>query len=373
MAALAVAVVAGCAAQDRHSTAREGYTTEHGGLRLVYAMASNNPGPLARAAIDRAAQIMRERLFGLGLYAPDVRSLRGELIVTLPGARPGSRAAAELGRPGRVLFYDWEPDVIGPSGKPEPTDVRVTGGSKAGLADFGLPEYQAVLRAAKRPPIIRRNDTTLGPGVYGQYYLLDDQNHRVLRGPADTVADLYADDYRPPVRPRPRVVHVNPGTTLVQASSVIGSHGGVALTEPNSWYVLDDNPVLGGADVTYSQQELSSRGKAYLRFCLKPYAEHIYQRLIMRIIQRDREAQSLGESDTEQHFAVALDDKLIVVPNVIDSAWARHFTHAADQLCSDLGEGAKISSYQLLAGLFKTPALPVRLTLISQSLLTPNG
>ena len=51
----------------------------------------------------------------------------------------------------------------------------------------------------------------------------------------------------------------------------------------------------------------------------------------------------------------------------------RRFLHAIHQSCGDIGDGAKIASYQLLAGLFKTPALPVKLALISQSLLVPSG
>ena len=70
-----------------------------------------------------------------------------------------------------------------------------------------------MLRAAKRPAILRKSDTTLAPGctpqqvggcIYGSWYLLDTKHEKVLRGPEETERNLYADNYKPPAGAKPQ-------------------------------------------------------------------------------------------------------------------------------------------------------------------------
>ena len=78
-----------------------------------------------------------------------------------------TRAENEVGKTAQLYFYDWEPNVIGPDGKPAPTEPTVTGGRERGLRRrTGLAEYQAVLRAAKRPPILRKTRHDLAAGLH---------------------------------------------------------------------------------------------------------------------------------------------------------------------------------------------------------------
>ena len=57
----------------------------------------------------------------------------------------------------------------------------------------------------------------VGGCIYGQWYLLDTTHQKVLRGPEDTVANLYSDGYKPPPGVKTKTVRVNPGTVLAQA------------------------------------------------------------------------------------------------------------------------------------------------------------
>ena len=235
-----------------------------GGVELIYQGKPTAQAKVDAESLNRAIDIMRKRVDQLGVAQPEIqRSGANEIDVALPDVKNASRAQDEVGKTAQLFFYDWEPNVIGPNGTPAPTEATVTGGRNAGAAQFGLPEYQAVLRAAKRAPVIHKNETTLAPGctpkqvggcIYGTWYLLDTKHEKVLRGPEETEQNLYADNYKPPAGATVKVVRVNPGTVLAQARPLETSPSKVTQKSPNSWYVLNDNPVLSGADIRNPQQ-----------------------------------------------------------------------------------------------------------------------
>ena len=82
------------------------------------------------------------------------------------------RREEEVGKTAQLYFYDWEPNVIGPNGEPAPTDATVDRAARTREhVDAGLPEYQAVLRAAKRPAILPPKDSdssTYQPGLHAR-------------------------------------------------------------------------------------------------------------------------------------------------------------------------------------------------------------
>ncbi|MDA0160671.1 hypothetical protein OM076_10380 [Solirubrobacter ginsenosidimutans] len=73
----------------------------------------------------KAAEILRLRVKAAGVGG-EVASGGG--VLTIPAA--GADATA----PGRFAIYDWERSVLGPDGRPVPTDDAVTGGPNAGQA-----------------------------------------------------------------------------------------------------------------------------------------------------------------------------------------------------------------------------------------------
>ncbi|HTR72608.1 MAG TPA: hypothetical protein VMG80_03355, partial [Solirubrobacteraceae bacterium] len=137
-----------------------------GGVQLVYEGKPTAQAKVDSESLERSIDIMRKRVDQLGVAQPEIqRSGAREITVSLPDVSNAARAEAEVGRTAQLYFYDWEPNVIGPTGKPAgATETTVTGGPAAGSSTYGLTEYQAVLRAAKRPPILRNSDTTWSPG-----------------------------------------------------------------------------------------------------------------------------------------------------------------------------------------------------------------
>jgi SecD/SecF fusion protein len=282
-----------------------------GGVELVYQGKPTAQSKVDTESLERAITIMRKRVDQIGVADPEIqRSGEDEIVVALPNVTNATRAQDEVGKTAQLYFYDWEPNVIGPTGQPAPTDGTVTGDattSGAGGLTAGLPEYQAVLRAEKRPPILRRSDTTWSVGctpkqvggcIYGSWYLLDTAHEKVLRGPEETEANLYADNYKPPPGSKPRVARVNPGTVLLQARPVESVSGKVTNRSPNSWYVLNDEPVLTGSDITHPQQGFDEggggTGQPNVNFGFTSHGKGVFESITKKIAHRGQEAQLPG-------------------------------------------------------------------------------
>src|SRR5436309_5905929 len=129
-----------------------------GGVQLVYEGRPTAQAKVDNESLSRAIDIMRKRVDKLGVAQPEIqRSGGSEIVVGLPDVSNAARAEKEVGKTAQLYFYDWEPNVIGPSGTPAPSEGTVTGDTTregAGGVTAGLPEYQAVLRAAKRAPVL---------------------------------------------------------------------------------------------------------------------------------------------------------------------------------------------------------------------------
>ncbi len=351
-----------------------------GGVELVYQAKPTAQSKVDSESLERAISIMRKRVDQLGVAQPEIqRSGEKEIDVALPDVSNAARAQDEVGKVAQLYFYDWEPNVIGPSGQPAPSEGTVTGDSTssgAGGVTAGLTEYEAVLRAVKRPAILRKSDTTwqqgctpaqVGDCIYGSWYLLDTKNETVLRGPEETEQNLYADGYKPPPGATVKAVRVNPGTVLVQAHPVESASGKVTNHSPNSWYVLNDEPVLTGSDITSPQQGSDeSTGQPDVTFGFTGHGKSVFEAVTKKIAHRGQEAQLPGvpHEAALQHFAVVLDGQLITVPSIDYSKYPEGIDASTG---SEISGGFTITSADELAEELQSGALPVKLVLISRS------
>ncbi len=361
-----------------------------GGVQLTYQGKPTSQAKVDTESLNRAIDIMRKRVDQLGVAAPEInRSGAEEISVALPDVSNATRAQDEVGKTAQLFFYDWEPNVIGADGKPAPSEGTVTGDSTstgAGGVTSGLTEYEAVLRAAKRPPIIRGNETTYTSGctpaqkngcLYGSWYLIDTKGQKMLcKGggkvcpPEETEQNLYADGYKPPAGTQPKAVRINPGTVIVQARPVETAGGKVTNKNPNSWYVLNDNPVLTGNDVTNPQQSFDEgaggSGQPNVTFGFTGHGKKVFEGVTKTIAVRGTEALLPGVSKEAalQHFAVVLDGQLITVPSIDPTRYPEGIDAAQG---SQISGGFTITSAQELAEELQSGALPIKLVLISRS------
>ncbi len=358
-----------------------------GGVSLIYKGTPTAQAKVNNESLERAINIMRKRVDQLGVAQPEIqRTGNAEIDVSLPDVSNARRAQEQVGKTAQLHFYDWEPNVIGPTGAPAaPGERGVTGGAEPASVASGLPEYGAILRAAKRPAILRSNDTTYQPGctpaqvndcIYGAWYLIEAKHEKVLCaggkpicGPADTESELYADGYKPPAGAKVKAVRVNPGTVLVEARSE-EFNSKITKAEPNSFYVLNDDPVLSGEDINNptqgTQSEGGGSGAPDVTFGFSSHGRKVFERVTKEIAQRGQNAQLPGVSKANaiQHFAIVLDEQVITAPSI-------NYVEYPDGIDASNGSqitgGFTLTSAQNLADELQSGALPIKLELISQS------
>jgi SecD/SecF fusion protein len=351
-----------------------------GGVELIYQAKPTAASKVDAESLNRAIDIMRKRVDQLGVSQPEIqRSGADEIDVALPDVTNAARAEDEVGKTAQLFFYDWEPNVIGPTGKPAGTgESTVTGGPRAGESQFGLPEFQAVERAEKRAPELRKTDTTWSKGctpaqiggcIYGNWYLLEPKHEKVLRGPEETEANLFTEG-KFKKGPNVKVVRVNPGTVLVQARPIETTAGKVTQKSPNSYFVMKDDPVLTGSDVKNPRQSFDEggggTGAPNVTFEFTGHGKSVFQQVTKEIAHRGQEAQlpGIGKEVAQQHFAVVLDGQLITTPSIDYTKYPEGIDASTG---SQISGGFTISSAQELAQELQSGALPIKLELISNS------
>src|SRR5215207_1146552 len=115
-----------------------------GGVQLVYqGKATAQQKTINAESIDRALDIMRQRVDAFGVAEPELARVGNDLIeVSLPGVKNAERAARQVGTTAQLYFYDWEANLLGENCKPDPTQ------SNGGTSPItGL--YQATKQASK--------------------------------------------------------------------------------------------------------------------------------------------------------------------------------------------------------------------------------
>ncbi|MFL5851814.1 MAG: preprotein translocase subunit SecD, partial [Solirubrobacteraceae bacterium] len=296
---------------------REGLDLK-GGVQLVY---QGKPTPqqpkVTQEALDRAVDIIRERVDQLGVSEPEIQRAGSDQIeVGLPDVKNAKRAIDTVGTTAQLFFYDWEPNVLGPGCKADPSDSNVTGGPGAGTAG-AISQYDAVRRAAECPA--RKGKFTTDRD---QYYLLNNKTERVVAGPQDTEAELFADRAQKKAGPNEEIAVVKPGTVVVQAQQPTGS--GLSGKGTDQYYVLRDNVALRGTDIKNPEQNFDQgaggSGQPIVTFDFTSRGREIWQDVTRRIAQRGQESlnPALGVTPdlARQHFAIVLDNRLVSVPYI---------------------------------------------------------
>ncbi len=332
-----------------------------GGVSLIYQAQPTKQSKVTSDAINRSLDIMRKRVDQLGVAEPGIqRSGSDQIDVSLPDVKNADEAAAQVGTTAQMWFYDWEGSVLGPNCKPNPSDPSITGGSAAGDAGVALSLFDAVTRGAKCPP------TNTGKESAGdKYYLVDKQAKKVLAGPEASVADLQKEALNKKIPfDEKDVVKVPQGVVIMRAEQP--DPKGKPL---NSWFVLKDQPILGGTDIKNPEQGFDNgageSGEPNVTFDFTGRGPKVWSQFTKKLAERGRDLSIGLQGDaSNQHFAISLDNELISVPQI---DWHRYPSGLGGDSGSRISGGFTIESAQRLANLLKTGALPIKLSLIQAS------
>jgi len=136
-----------------------------GGVELVYKGAPTPQSKVTPAALQRAVDVMENRVNQLGVAEPSIQtSGSNQIIVQLPNVKNVDEAKKEVGTTARLLFYDWEANVLTPAGKPaadgllaqDPDALTLSVGSATGpgcnTITCGSTGFYAAVKLASQQP-----------------------------------------------------------------------------------------------------------------------------------------------------------------------------------------------------------------------------
>ncbi len=341
-----------------------------GGVELVYEAQGTKQQPVTEDALQRAIDVMRDRVDQLGVAEPELqRSGNNQISVALPAVKNLAQAIDQVGTVAQLAFYDWEINVIGPNGQTAPDDATVTGGASAGSAG-AISLYDAILRASKQPAKVEPDNSR----ETSLFYAVDPKTKKVFRAGKDpnalagedTRADALANVPRA-LRDTVKIYEVKPNTVIVHAETPDD-----AKTTTDQWFVMRDNVALKGTEIKNPEQSTDQgaggSGGPIVTFDFTKKGRETWQKVTREIANRGSQAVGItagaDPAAANQHFAIVLDDELVSTP-FID--FRQNPDGIDGRTGSQISGGFTIKSAQALANVLKTGALPLKLKLISSS------
>jgi SecD/SecF fusion protein len=354
-----------------------------GGIELVYQGEPTAQTPkVTQAALQRAVDIMDERVNQLGVSQPSISTAGNQIDVQLPDVQDTARAEQEVGTTAQLYFYDWEANALLPDGSTvaskllvqDQTALQISeGDGQPGAGSMTL--YKAVQLAAKQPQ--SKGSSAVTPEYYlfgkggtppcaaaARFYGVIEAatgEHCLLAGPDETTSDLQSGLPPGTSVSQGQMLVVKPGTVVLQAVPASFTNQ-PKLASPNTeFYVLHDNAALNGNEITNPQQSTDSGGNPDVDFGFTGKGATAFTNVTAAIAHRGSEVSGAGTS-LQQHFAVALDNVLVTVPEI-------DYTTYPDGIPSSQGAeitgGFTISSAQDLANVLRDGALPIGLKQIA--------
>src|SRR5687767_7998866 len=311
-----------------------------GGVELVYQGEPTPQSEVTPEAIDRAIEIMRERVDRLGVAEPEIQRLGNDQIsVGLPGVKNLERAKSQVGTTAQLYLYDWERNVVG-----SPT---------APINSL----YSAAKRASLRSPQIDDDNTTKG-----QFYLFR-ANKTLAAGPDSSRKELLA-EYDGRVPKGFEVLEVPPGTVVLKAERPENLPDDAPFER---YFVVRDNPELRGTDIKDPRQESDpATNEPIVTFRFTDKGRSAFQDVTRRLAERGQTRQVPGQpvESSFQTFAIVLDRELVSRP-FID--YRENPDGIDGRTGAQISGGFKLQEAQDLADVLKTGALPIDLKPISET------
>jgi len=377
-----------------HGRSRTGSPVSGRGVRIVFRARTLDPGSPLGPALERSTAILRQRL---RVFFPGARvSQAGAgLVVLAPHATSADRPRiVALAVPARLELYDWEANALTSDGRTVASQLQTRDAAaiavSQGRASVApgqpgagtLPLYAAVKLAFRQPPSVSRTNPRPGdtyflfgaPGSAACAAAARDRHtaaaprvHCLLSGPdvesptatqrriqQDLAAGLPQGVSA--VQGQERVVR--PGTVVLQAAPASAAQQTGFNSPAAQFYVLRDNVSLRGSDITNPTQGTDQGGNPDVQFGFSSVGQSAFQSVTATIAHRGDTVSSLGHT-YNQHFAVALDNQLVTVPQI-------DYHQNPDGIIGgsggvDITGGFTITSARDLAAMLRFGPLPVTL------------
>ncbi len=332
-----------------------------GGVQLIYQAEPTAQQPtVTQEALARSRDLMRERVDAFGVAEPELLlSGENQIEVNLPGVDNAERAAQQVGSTAQLFFYDWEANLLDEDCRTDPDE---NANARSPVPTF----YRAITQASKCDPQADGNNNAAdGP----RFYAFNKETREALNGgtPSDT-RQAALEDLDPAQRANAEVLEVPEGILVVRAAKPDAE-----APEPDSFWIVQDNPALSGTDIKNPEQNFDQQlgNQPIVTFDFTDQGRTAFQEITQQIAQRGQDNALPGDDPTSasQHFAIVLDNELVSAPYI-------NYVENPDGI--DGSTGAQISgsftiqSAQDLAKILEIGALPVRLELISRSQISAS-
>ena len=365
-----------------HPRSRAGSPVPGGGVRVVFSAAAVRPRSPLGPSLQRSVDILRQRLSAVFPGVQVSRAGNG-LVVVVPKASGSDRARiVALAAPARLEFYDWEANALTPNGKTvasqlqtqDPTALRISQGSGAsagtpGAASMNL--YDAVTLASKQAHERSSDNARPGPAYYmfgapgsqACKVAAEDQGtlptvgeHCYLAGPNANKIDLISGLPNGVHASEAETLVVPRGITVLQAVPASFADAPAMSSAAAEFFVLKDRVSLLGSDITNPQPSTDSAGNPDVKFGFSSKGKNEFQTVTSAISHRGHSVSRLDQR-LNQHFAVALDNRLITVPSIDFET----YPGGIDDSGADLTAGFTVQSARDLATMLRFGPLPVSL------------
>jgi SecD/SecF fusion protein len=372
-----------------------------GGVELVYKAEPTPESPVNTASLQRAVDVMNNRVNQLGVTQPQITTEGKNLIdVQLPDVKNVAQAEKTVGTTAQLFFYDWEKNALTPTGQPaasglpvsDPASLAISqGSSSAGpgspsAASGAMGFYQAVQLASKQP---LETDLKKGQGTGNQFFLFGApgssacttaaaaQNAKVQKGVHCLITTTQVPDSEPHANAvsalktglpaaetaGTQVLEVKQGTQVLQAVPTNYATQPKYGSPNAGYYVLKDNVALRGGDITNPAASTDQSGAPDVTFGFKGNGGNLFQNVTAKISERGL-LDSTGATALNQHFAIALDNQLVSVPSIDFKQFQDGIPASGG---SEITGGFTTTTAEALATQLRLGALPVKLVQISES------
>jgi SecD/SecF fusion protein len=331
-----------------------------GGIELTYQGEPTPQNPdVTTEDLDRAIDIMRDRVDTLGVSEPEISTVgETQISVGLPDIQDVQEAVDQIGTTAQLYFYDWQPNVVSnPDSRGDPGEA-------------GFPRLIDAVRFAAKQDEECFEDACTTRG--STYYLFDRDTLELLSGPAQSENDLFTrfDDNQPP---NSEVIEVPQGTIVVEEPPFDNpeTEENEAETNPTEYFVLQDRPALSGDEIENPEQQFDPQtNQPNVTFDFTDEGREAFAEVTREIALRGRQQAPIQVNTAAQadqfsdNFAIVLDQEVVSRPII-------NFIENPSGI--DGRTGAQISGLdnldeaQNLAEFLRIGALPIELQLISQT------
>ena len=345
------------------------------------------PAATAPAALAHAAATVRARMHALGVPGHVAVHGHGLAISHVPGK--DAAQVVRLSEPGQLRVYDWEASVLLPGGRTDASQLLsphhvtalaisqgVGGSAPGGSAAGAVTLYRAVSRAVHRQTFERLS----GPGQFyafapaagpacgalarGQELAraqVTESGRCLLAGPAPTLAQLRAETPPGISLHGQQLVVVKPKTAVLEAEPAQGGSAPPVDSAAARFYVLRDHPALTGAGLTHVRAAQDSGGQPDVTFGFTPAAARAFQNVTATVAHRGASVSS-GTTVLLQHFAIALDGRLLSVPSIDFKQYPDGVVQQGAVAGAEIAGGLTSASARELAAVLRGGPLGVALT-----------